>query len=782
MKTYKGKKIHFAKAEYEQEYKDADTTLLFEYQGYCDDKDNLPHGTGKMTEIGAVRKGKKNLHEAPLNSREGEWINGDFYKGTYFMPPGRKNKGTFAYSAFYKVGDSELDGEGEELYYENEEDSENNKLLGYVKGTFRDGILIKGEIENASLINYSAMKGIKKIIYKGYVGWSKNIHGEKTEIQKGEIYYEDGFIYKGEIDSDLPHGKGVGVDKEGNSYSGIWFNGNLEGKTSSKKHPKQITKIAKGEATNKFFSIKSKNQKMPKYKIREKVKTEESIPRVNKSYTLTKTKIISGQQCQKKLWFDFHQPIKKDSFLFHLGKRFGDVVRNNYGAGIDLSNNIFDIEKAVKDTKDAINSKDTKVIYEAAFIFADTLVRTDVLVRNAETWELLEAKSSTKLKEEHIPDIAIQSFVVRANGINLSKIQLIHINHPKFTYQGDKNYKNLINEIEVTEEVRLREPEVLNHINNLKGLADKKNPCPDVDMGDHCKKPYDCDYQARCKALVPDSSITSWEILPNIPKELKNYCLKNNIKDLLKIPLELLKALKKRPNYINIQQAHRENTPWINPELKDIFSSFEFPFYFMDFETINQGVPIVAGTEPYYPLPFQWSVHKWNSINEEVKLKDGEFFLDFSNQGIERNFVESLLEAVGTKGVIFAHNASTETSVLKKLKEKDSCKDLAPRIDKLIERVKDTLSIVKENYYHPLMNGQYGIKKIAKAIPTSISYEEENNIEGGIGAQLAWFKCTDPKTSEEDKKKQSDLLKEYCAKDTMIIYDLVKHLMKESKK
>ena len=63
-----------------------------------------------------------------------------------------------------------------------------------------------------------------------YVGWSKDVHDEDIQLQKGEIYYEDGFVYKGEIDFFLPHGKGTGTHKDGNSRTGNWFNGNLEDK------------------------------------------------------------------------------------------------------------------------------------------------------------------------------------------------------------------------------------------------------------------------------------------------------------------------------------------------------------------------------------------------------------------------------------------------------------------------------------------------------------------------------------------------------------------------
>ena len=179
-------------------------------------------------------------------------------------------------------------------------------------------------------------------------------------------------------------------------------------------------------------------------------------------------------------------------------------------------------------------------------------------------------------------------------------------------------------------------------------------------------------------------------------------------------------------------------------------------------------------------MPFQWSVHKWESIDKEID-KEGKSFLKFKDQDIERKFIEGLLEAVGENGTIFAHSAkSVEISILDELKKKDNCKDLSDKIDKLINRTVDTYILVGENFYHPLMNGDYGIKSIIKAIPNDISYEEEGNIEEGDAAQLAWFIYTDPKTSKEEKEKQKTLLKNYCSKDTLAVYYLVKYLIEKT--
>ena len=54
---------------------------------------------------------------------------------------------------------------------------------------------------------------------------------------------------------------------------------------------------------------------------------------INNNYSLTKTKILSGLQCHKKLWYDFHQQISKDNHSIHIGNRFGEEVKKKYKDG-----------------------------------------------------------------------------------------------------------------------------------------------------------------------------------------------------------------------------------------------------------------------------------------------------------------------------------------------------------------------------------------------------------------------------------------------------------------
>ena len=116
--------------------------------------------------------------------------------------------------------------------------------------------------------------------------------------------------------------------------------------------------------------------------------------------TLTKSKITSGLQCHKKLWFDVHQPKKnEDKALFRIGNLFGEQVRKNYikgnGKFLDLTDVWADI---IGKTKQAINSGDTNVIFEGTFEYLNTQVRTDVLIRKKKRMGTLRSKVINKIK------------------------------------------------------------------------------------------------------------------------------------------------------------------------------------------------------------------------------------------------------------------------------------------------------------------------------------------------------------------------------------------------
>ena len=187
---------------------------------------------------------------------------------------------------------------------------------------------------------------------------------------------------------------------------------------------------------------------------------------MDKYYSLTKTLILSGIQCEKKLWFDLNDKIKlKDKAIFRSGNRFNDVVRKHYGEGLDLSDEK-EHQIVIERTKEAIQSDNINVIYEAGFLFKKTFIRADVLIKKDNQWTMLEAKASTTVKDINISDLAIQSFIVKNSGLDVISNKIIHINK-EFIYKGDENYKELIVGVDITKEVLAEENEVENLIDKF---------------------------------------------------------------------------------------------------------------------------------------------------------------------------------------------------------------------------------------------------------------------------------------------------------------------------
>ncbi|MBC8296125.1 MAG: hypothetical protein H8E55_10055 [Pelagibacterales bacterium] len=233
--SYKGKEVYFTKFETEiMTGGKVKTGREAEYEGYCSDE-GYPHGNGKLTEIG------QNY------TREGEWEDGQFIKGTYSMPFKTKYVGSFMEGS---DGDSHLQGDGVEYHYQSKEDYIKDKPIGYVKGFFVSmGTLLKGEILNPFIINYTEDKFIKKIIYYDEAKPLKEFSHMNNLMRKGKMFYEtapkevlqklfpninvnrpegQGIEYEGEIFFDQPHGKGTMTFEDGSKRTAVWDNGDTD--------------------------------------------------------------------------------------------------------------------------------------------------------------------------------------------------------------------------------------------------------------------------------------------------------------------------------------------------------------------------------------------------------------------------------------------------------------------------------------------------------------------------------------------------------------------------
>ena len=470
-----------------------------------------------------------------------------------------------------------------------------------------------------------------------------------------------------------------------------------------------------------------------------------------------------------------------ESHLFALGNRFGEFARTHYGEGVNLDGKKLS-DNVVELTNTAVSNPDTNVIYEAAFVYENVLVRVDVLKRDNDGWEMIEVKSSKEAKLHHLNDIASQAYVALGCGLRLNSMQIAHINKD-FLYMGNGDYSGLLAEVDVTNQVVERLADVKTWVSNLLPIVQSDAPMPIEDIEDSkCKTPYPCQFLPQCSAELPKLAEVPISILPNTGKKLAEKWGKEKIYDLRNLPDGSLT----NERHEIIRKVHQSNTPYISSEMVQKVRSLPGPYFFMDFETVMQGVPLIPNTKPNDAVPFQWSVHSLNDLADTTGIYDGKAFLEFLSPTLFRDFLTNLINTLGEFGTIFVHHKSTEIKALRYLAAQKQCEDLNGAVEKIILRIEDTLDLVRDGMYFPQMGlsegSTYSIKTITKVIPTSVDYHEDGELGSGNDAQLIWFKCTDLKhrLSESEIKALKNNLFKYCAKDTLALVDLVRFIHTQS--
>src|SRR5512135_327237 len=143
-------------------------------------------------------------------------------------------------------------------------------------------------------------------------------------------------------------------------------------------------------------------------------------------YRLSKSRFTAGLQCHKQLWWRVHEPDAPElvpdpaqQAIFDQGTRVGEVARTYVPGGelVDLPHDAF--AKRIARTRELLFYR-VPAIYEATFTGGDVYAAVDILEREGGRFHLIEVKSTTKLKPEHIPDVAIQLHALRAAGLDVA--------------------------------------------------------------------------------------------------------------------------------------------------------------------------------------------------------------------------------------------------------------------------------------------------------------------------------------------------------------------------
>jgi hypothetical protein len=477
---------------------------------------------------------------------------------------------------------------------------------------------------------------------------------------------------------------------------------------------------------------------------------------------LSKSRFVAGWQCHKQLWLKVHEKdapeLQVDVVLqdrFDQGQHVGELARERFQGGvlIDLPH---DDPWRVEATRQALDAG-APAIFEATFVEDRVYVALDVLERTPEGFTLIEVKSSSKRKDEHIPDVAIQAWVARRAGIPIRRVELMHLNtefrHPD---QGD-----LFARTDVTEEVEAFQARIPGMIEEQ--LAALEGPLPRVPVGTHCwMADRDCPFWDRC---FPTDEHHVWTLYR--AQTLQKWALvRQGIHRVVDLPAgHKLSEIQRRQ-----RRALETGTMIVEPGLRQALAGFDGALGFLDFETINRAVPVWPDVGPWRQVVVQFSYHERHDsapggYTHQAYLAEG--------PGDPREELAlRLLEAT----------ARAERIVMYSSFERSRIRDLATWLPHLAgdlryleSKLVDLLPVIQNHIYHPRFRGSFSLKYVLNPLVPDLTYDDLAIVDGQVASvEIARLLFVAHKVKDRNQLRR-DLLA-YCERDTWAMVRLLARL------
>lgn len=481
---------------------------------------------------------------------------------------------------------------------------------------------------------------------------------------------------------------------------------------------------------------------------------------------LSKSRYSKGLQCLRMLHLDCYLPDEAtpmgatEQTRLEMGTEVEKLARLLFPNGILVEGESFADQVAI--TRGLLKDKKTKYLFQPSFLFNNVRIRVDVLRRNrGNTWDLIEVKSVTKIAEEHLPDVAIQSYVARNAGLKIRRACLMHLNKEYIYQGGDYDLDELFVIQDITNDVEPLLAAIPQELSQMREVLGKRKP-PDVPIGRYCMKPVACPYYDYCGEDAPEHPI--WELY-RCKQDLLDAFYKAGVNSITDIPddCDFLSEKQQR-----MRDVITSGEPYFDPALLDELDRLAYPAHFIDFETFMPALPLYAGTTPYQTIPFQWSDH----IMQADGTIDHQEFLYDGRDDPRQAFAETLLDAVGDRGSLVVYSPYEMTRINALAKEIPS---LEEPLLALVPRIFDLLPIIRNNCYHPEFHGSFSIKYVLPALCPDLGYSDLNIQDGGL-ASASYAEMIDEETTPERREAIRKDLLAYCERDTLAMVRLVEAL------
>ena len=249
----------------------------------------------------------------------------------------------------------------------------------------------------------------------------------------------------------------------------------------------------------------------------------------------------------------------------------------------------------------AMKDRQLRAIFEAAFVYDGIMIRVDILERlDHGQWNLIEVKSSTSVKDVHVPDVAVQLRVLEGSGLKVQRAGILYLNN-QYIYDGSRlELENLFSFSDLMEEAAELQESVGLLLSEMKDTLSSASQ-PEILPSRHCQSPYLCEFWEHCTAEMPDYWIMH---LYGISKTDMDQLGALGVEDIRDIPGSFpLTRLQSR-----VRECVINREEYLSPQLADELNEVDYPIHFLDFETVAPAIPRYPGTRPSRCYPFNGQI------------------------------------------------------------------------------------------------------------------------------------------------------------------------------
>lgn len=481
--------------------------------------------------------------------------------------------------------------------------------------------------------------------------------------------------------------------------------------------------------------------------------------------SLDKHLFEAGQQCHKRLWFDFHEPAPEATsigrqLMSSVGQQLLDLARSVFPKGVTVGEERA-AEAAARTAQ--LLADETPLLFDAAFAAEDLEARSDIVVRHRDgALDLYEVKSGTKLKHRYVNDLALQVHVATLCGHKVRAAFLLHVNAGYVHKEGaDFPPMQLLRSADVTAKVQKQLDLVRRRLGHFRQVLAEPS-APNVPTGTYCTTPFPCPHLARC---AKDEGEAPLRELPEQTRTQEMELHRAGIREIPQLEPERPGLTFRQRRTVACVLA---GEPIVEPFVAEELEQCTRPLHFLALAALPEPLPRFDGQRPWRHMPYGWAAI---TVHPDGRTERAQF-VHVDKTDPRPEFVTTLAKHLEVGGTIVCWDAEA-------LEELRALLDDLPAQKAAVRAVLgrshvDLMQLLDAGAFHPQLREH---RDLRAAVATWLGDHSgaELALFGEDDLRAALTKATTPRTRATTRDKIADDLKAALVWVSERVLDLFRH-------